>query len=115
MKDTTIQEAQHLSSMKVDELICSLQTFELAKNKSIAFVSSVAVGRKIAPSSKSQRSRVQTESPPILIYSNKRKEKISINPQRKEMVIATKLGFASRLCKRKVLASLTSIVLDGTY
>ncbi|MCI74600.1 gag-pol polyprotein, partial [Trifolium medium] len=43
---TTIEEAQDISSMKVDELVGSLQTFELAvsdrtekKSKSIAFVS----------------------------------------------------------------------------
>ncbi|MCI48639.1 gag-pol polyprotein, partial [Trifolium medium] len=46
MKVTAIEEAQNISSMKVDELVGSLQTFELAvsersekKNKSIAFVS----------------------------------------------------------------------------
>ena len=41
-KVTAIEEAQEISSMKVDELIGSLQTFELAKGykkKSIAFVS----------------------------------------------------------------------------
>jgi excinuclease UvrABC nuclease subunit len=46
MKVTTIEEAQDISTMRVDELIGSLQTFELGisdksekKNKSIAFVS----------------------------------------------------------------------------
>lgn len=46
MKVTTIEEAQDICNMKVDELIGSLQTFELAisdrsekKNKSIAFIS----------------------------------------------------------------------------
>jgi len=42
MKVTAIEEAQNISSMKVDELIGSLQTFELAngyKKKSIAFIS----------------------------------------------------------------------------
>ena len=42
MKVTAIEEAQYISSMKVDELIGSLQTFELAngyKKKNIAFVS----------------------------------------------------------------------------
>ncbi|MCI36376.1 gag-pol polyprotein, partial [Trifolium medium] len=46
MKVTAIEEAQDISSMRVDELVGSLQTFELAtsertkkKNKSIAFVS----------------------------------------------------------------------------
>ncbi|MCI28292.1 gag-pol polyprotein, partial [Trifolium medium] len=46
MKVTAIEEAQKISSMKVCELIGSLQTFELAvnkrskkKNKSIAFIS----------------------------------------------------------------------------
>ena len=40
MKVTAIEEAQDISSMKVDELIGSLQTFELAsgyKKKNIAF------------------------------------------------------------------------------
>ncbi|MCI57686.1 gag-pol polyprotein, partial [Trifolium medium] len=44
IKVTAIEEAQDLSSMRVDELIGSLQTFELGinqrnekKNKSIAF------------------------------------------------------------------------------
>ncbi|KAK2382273.1 hypothetical protein QL285_069821 [Trifolium repens] len=46
MKVTAIEEAQDISSMKVDELIGSLQTFELSinersemKNKSITFIS----------------------------------------------------------------------------
>lgn len=46
MKVTAIEEAQDLSNMKVDELIDSLQTFEIAisdrpekKNKKITFVS----------------------------------------------------------------------------
>jgi len=42
MKVTAIEEAQDISSMKVDELVGSLQSFELAngyKKKSIAFVS----------------------------------------------------------------------------
>lgn len=42
MNVTAIEEAQDISSMKVDELIGSLQTFELAngfKKKNIAFVS----------------------------------------------------------------------------
>ncbi|MCI59775.1 gag-pol polyprotein, partial [Trifolium medium] len=46
MKVTTIEEAQDISSMKVDELVGSLQTFESAANersemktKSIAFMS----------------------------------------------------------------------------
>ena len=46
MKVTTIEEAQDISNMKVEELVGSLQTFELAinersekKNKSIAFIS----------------------------------------------------------------------------
>jgi len=42
MKVTAIEEAQDISSMKVDELIGSLQTFELPngyKKKNIAFVS----------------------------------------------------------------------------
>src|SRR4051812_1270490 len=46
MKVTTIEEAQDISNMKLDELIGSLQTFELSicesvekKNNSIAFVS----------------------------------------------------------------------------
>ncbi|MCI53353.1 gag-pol polyprotein [Trifolium medium] len=46
MKVTTIKEAQDISSTKVDELVGSLQTFELAvsdmtekKSKSITFVS----------------------------------------------------------------------------
>jgi excinuclease UvrABC nuclease subunit len=46
MKVTTIEEAQDISTMRVDELIGSLQTFELGiidkyekKNKSITFVS----------------------------------------------------------------------------
>ena len=46
MKVTTIEEAQDINNMQVDELIGSLQTFELTlndssdkKNKSIAFVS----------------------------------------------------------------------------
>jgi len=42
MKVTAIEKAQDISSMKVDELIGSLQTFELAneyKKKNIAFVS----------------------------------------------------------------------------
>lgn len=46
MKVTTIEEAQDLRSMKVDELIGYLKTFKIAisdrsekKNKSIAFVS----------------------------------------------------------------------------
>ncbi|MCI70435.1 gag-pol polyprotein, partial [Trifolium medium] len=48
MKVTTIEEAQDISKMKVDELVGSLQTYESAineraekKNKSIAFVSNV--------------------------------------------------------------------------
>ena len=32
-----------------------------------------------------------------------------------KLVIATKNGFGSRLCEGKVLAPLTSIVLDGTH
>jgi hypothetical protein len=47
MKVVAIEEAQDISTMKVEELIGSLQTFELAisdraekKNKSIVFVSS---------------------------------------------------------------------------
>jgi hypothetical protein len=46
MKVTAIEEAQDINNMKVDELIGSLETFELAinergekKNKSIAFIS----------------------------------------------------------------------------
>lgn len=46
MKVTDIEEAQNLSSIKVDELISSLQTFEMSinewsekKNKVITFVS----------------------------------------------------------------------------
>ena len=46
MKVTAIEEAQDIGTMKVDELIGSLQTFELTlndradkKSKSIAFVS----------------------------------------------------------------------------
>lgn len=42
MKVTAIEEAQDISSMKVDELIRSLQTFELAngfKKKNMAFIS----------------------------------------------------------------------------
>jgi len=46
MKVTSMEEAQDISNMKVDELVRLLQTFELAikgrsgkKNKSIAFVS----------------------------------------------------------------------------
>jgi len=46
MKVTTIEESMDISSIKVDKLIGSIQTFELAmndisqkKNKSIAFVS----------------------------------------------------------------------------
>src|SRR3954467_14312330 len=46
MKVTAIEEAQDISNMKLDELIISLQTFEMSicesvekKNKSIAFVS----------------------------------------------------------------------------
>ena len=46
MKVTAIEEAQDISNMKVEELIGSLQTFEMGisdnsekKNKSIAFVS----------------------------------------------------------------------------
>lgn len=46
MKVATIEEAQYLSTLKVDELIFSLQTFEVSingrskkKNKSVAFVS----------------------------------------------------------------------------
>ena len=46
MKVTTIEEAQDISNMKVEELVGSLQTFELAinersekKNKSIDFIS----------------------------------------------------------------------------
>ena len=46
IKVTTIEEAQDISTMRVDELIGSLQTFELGisdksenKNKSVAFVS----------------------------------------------------------------------------
>jgi len=46
MKVTTIEEARDISNMKVDELIGSLKTFELAingrtekKNKSIVFIS----------------------------------------------------------------------------
>jgi len=45
MKVTTIEESQDINNMKMDELIGSLQTFELAisdrtkkKNKSIAFI-----------------------------------------------------------------------------
>src|ERR1044072_4801859 len=45
MKVTAIEEAQDIASMQVDELIVSLQTFELTlndkadkRNKSIAFV-----------------------------------------------------------------------------
>jgi hypothetical protein len=50
MKVTTIEEAQNISSMKVDELIGSLQNFEIVinnreenKGKSIAFVSDADV------------------------------------------------------------------------
>ena len=45
MKVTTIEEAQYLSILKVDELIGSLQTFEVSingrpenKNKDVAFL-----------------------------------------------------------------------------
>lgn len=47
MKVTTIEEAQDINNMKVDELMGSLQTFELGisekskKKKNIAFVSNV--------------------------------------------------------------------------
>ena len=44
MKVTVIEEAQYIPNMKVDELIRSLQTFELAngyKKKNIAFVSNI--------------------------------------------------------------------------
>jgi excinuclease UvrABC nuclease subunit len=48
MKVTAIEEAQDISNMQVDEIIGSLQTFELTfndrsekKNKSIAFVTSI--------------------------------------------------------------------------
>src|ERR1044072_9567004 len=48
MKVTFIEKAQDISNMQVDELIGSLQTFELTfndrsekKNKSIAFVTSI--------------------------------------------------------------------------
>lgn len=48
MKATTIEESQDLSSIKVDELISSLQTFGLPlndrfekKKKNIAFVSKI--------------------------------------------------------------------------
>lgn len=48
MKVTTIEEVQDLSSIKVDELIGSLQTLEMEikditekKNKSIAFASNI--------------------------------------------------------------------------
>src|ERR1044072_1635351 len=51
MKVTAIEEAQDIASMQVDELIGSLQTFELSfndkadkKNKSIAFVSNTDEG-----------------------------------------------------------------------
>src|ERR1044072_1134842 len=51
MKVMTIEEAQDIASMQVDELIGSLQTFELSlndkadkKNKSIAFVSNTDEG-----------------------------------------------------------------------
>src|SRR3954463_5055668 len=60
----------------------------------------------------------RTESPPKFIYSNG-KGKILIKPtkemKRTKMVFATKFGFGSRLSKGKVLAPLTSIVLDGTH
>lgn len=48
MKITSVEKAQNLSTLKVDELIGSLQTFEIdisynseKKNKSIAFVSNI--------------------------------------------------------------------------
>jgi len=49
MKVTAIEEAQDIKNMKVEELIGSLQTFEMAindksekKNKGIAFVSNTS-------------------------------------------------------------------------
>src|SRR4051812_30418739 len=60
----------------------------------------------------------RTESPPNFIYSNGN-GKILIKPTNemkwKKMVFATKFRFGSRLSKGKVLAPLTSIVLDGTH
>ena len=53
MKVTAIEEAQDISKLKVDELIGSLQTFEMGitdngdkKNKSIALVSNTDVENK---------------------------------------------------------------------
>ena len=52
MKVTAIEEAQDINNMKVDELVGSLQTFEIAisdkfekKNKVIAFVSNTEEGQ----------------------------------------------------------------------
>src|SRR3954468_13936296 len=60
----------------------------------------------------------RTESPPNFIYSNGN-GKILIKPTNEmkwtKMVFATKFGFGSRLSKGKVLAPLTSIVLDETH
>ena len=43
----------------------------------------------------------------------KERENIDKTHKRRNKVIATKIGFGSRLYKGKVLAPLTSIVLDG--
>ena len=55
MKVTAIEEAQDISKLKVDELIGSLQTFEMGitdngdkKNKSIALVSNTDVEENIS-------------------------------------------------------------------
>lgn len=61
-------------------------------------------------------SEMVIESAPNLIYS-KGKSKISIKSlKKKKMVIATKFGFRStRLCKRNVLAPITSDVLNENH
>src|SRR3954470_14050037 len=74
-------------------------------------------GKNVTPRAfaRSKYNRVATE----LYLFQEGKGKYRKNPRKKKnrdkMVIATKLGFGSRLSKGKVLAPLTSIVLDGTH
>src|ERR1051325_7797780 len=56
------------------------------------------------------------KSPPNFIRSKKERENIDKTPKKRiRRSTRPKSGIGSRLCKGKVLAPLTSIVLDGTH
>ena len=73
------------------------------------------VPQKIQSFTKQMHARgkcVRTEAPPNFIYSSEGIENIDKTFE-KNMVVATIFGFGSQLHERKILAPLTSVVLNG--